>query len=435
MITTTPVQQEDWGFEGEGSVSNQETNATNISIDDDFGDFSSTPTSSPSASNISSTISPSNASSLHLFSIVEATEDDEDDEEISTLPPPTTIKIKIKEADPSSTATANFSTSATAVSAVAATTTITPITTKVPKKTPANKQPTVTNGQVMSLLSEEMTVTHSSSKVVSIVVRGKLEVRAKTMASKDKNVRLVFMLHVDKTMPPQTMKFKVNAHHMREKFNTQQLSLANSENSTSIKSTYQCMIPAHPSKKKAIKIMQYVTKEHHTFVAPLQQHVKITPNVLVDERIETATNTKMTRIAFRVKITKNPAIDWRQLDIQKMTVVAMFSSHLPRGCKLLCKPKASFIEHDRTLTWNVGSIKKTKMYVDAMFTIPTSNSFENMTAEKIKPKLTVRFQVVRKKNSTSDDGSTNTVISILSAKKNAVVKGTVKQKLLIKLKF
>jgi hypothetical protein len=75
------------------------------------------------------------------------------------------------------------------------------------------------------------------------------------------------------------------------------------------------------------------------------------------------------------------------------------------------------------------------MYVDAMFTIPTSNSFENMTAEKIKPKLTVRFQVVRKKNSTSDDGSTNTVISILSAKKNAVVKGTVKQKLLIKLKF
>ena len=68
-------------------------------------------------------------------------------------------------------------------------------------------------------------------------------------------------------------------------------------------STYQCLIPAHirhPSKKKAIKVLQYVTKEHKTFISPLQQHMKITPNVLVDQRLEPTTNTNVTRIAYRV---------------------------------------------------------------------------------------------------------------------------------------
>ena len=95
-----------------------------------------------------------------------------------------------------------------------------------------------------------------------------------------------------------------------------------------------------------------------------QQHLKITPNLLIDYRIDPITNKKVTRVAYRIKITKNPAINWHQLNVLKLKITAVFdSTKLSNGCKLLCKPKATFIEKEKTLTWNVPSVKKTKMYL------------------------------------------------------------------------
>ena len=136
-------------------------------------------------------------------------------------------------------------------------------------------------------------------------------------------------------------------------------------------------------------------------------------------------------------MSKNPTTDWHHLNISKLIVTAVFSSRLPRGCKLLCKPIASFVEKNRTLTWTIGDINKSKIYLDAMFTIPTTEAIDGTTSENMKPKLTVQFQVVRKKNASSsiEDGSTNTMVTIEPAKQISVVKGTVRKKLLIKLKF
>jgi hypothetical protein len=323
-------------------------------------------------------------------------------------------------------------------------------------------KPIVMNGEIKSLLTEEITVKHhpTDSKVLTVVVRGKLEVRAKTLASKDKNVRLACFIHVNKVMPMKSIKFKVNGHHMREKNTNLNSSsspssspassaaaiaaiAANAASSSfSSSSMYQCVVPGHPSNKKAIKIMQYVTKEYRNkFIQPLQQHLKITPNILIDYRIDPSTNESIIRVAYRIKITKNPAIDWRLMDVQKIKFVAVFKkSKLPNKCKLLCKPKATFMEKDKTLTWKISTINKKKTYLDAMFTIPSSyKELNDASTENIKPELMVQFQVVCKSpnknndnNKSINDGGTNTNITIQPAKLHANVKGSMQRKLLCK---
>ena len=146
-------------------------------------------------------------------------------------------------------------------------------------------------------------------------------------------------------------------------------------------------------------------------------------------------------MAYRIKITKNPAFDWNRFEITKLKIVALFAaSKLPQGCKLLCKPKASYVEKKKTLTWNVATVKKTKMKVEAMFTLPSLfKEYEGMPAEQIKPKLTVQFQIrcknVHENSGEVNDGSTSTSIAIESAKTDAVMKGTVRKKLLCKYVF
>ena len=70
--------------------------------------------------------------------------------------------------------------------------------------------------------------------------------------------------------------------------------------------------------------------------------------------------------------------------MSKNPTTAVFSSRLPRGCKLLCKPIASFVEKNRTLTWTIGDINKSKIYLDAMFTIPTTEAIDGTTSENIR---------------------------------------------------
>ena len=398
-------------------------------------------------------------------------EDDEDNDEkaqggqakqqqTSTLPTsdgnkaPSLIDIRRVNSPTTTTTTNTVSPAATkraaTVTKTATTTTTTKTTTTKTLKKNTTK-PIVMNGEMMSLLSEEMTVSHhpTTSKVTAVVVRGKLEVRAKTFASKDKNVRLACCIHVNKKMPNNAIKFKVNGRHMREKKDKRPRNASSARgggsaalsSSSSSSSMYQCLVPGHPSKKQAVKILQYVTKEFHSFVHPLQQHLKISPNILLDNRIDTNTNENVTRVAYRIKITKNPAFDWNRFEITKLKIVALFAaSKLPQGCKLLCKPKASYAEKKKTLTWNVATVKKTKMKVEAMFTLPSSfKEYEGMPAEQIKPKLMVQFQIgcknVHENSGEVNDGSTSTSIAIESATIDAVVKGTVRKKLLCKYVF
>jgi hypothetical protein len=339
------------------------------------------------------------------------------------------------------------------------------------------------NGEVMSMLSEEMTITHStggqhgrgsrsgrrSSKTekssgVTIVVRGKLEIRAKTTSSKDRAVCLACLVDVGRAMPERTIRFKVNSHHMHEKKsplssavivstsssispglssnNNSSNSSSNNNNSTT---TYQCMIPAHPSRKKAMKIMQYVTKEYTSFVHPLLQHLKITPNLLLDRRIDSITKENAARLAYRIKISKNPAADWSRFTISNIKVVAVFPAALPKGCKLLCKPKATFNESDLTLTWNVdeGMVNKYKIkniYLDAMFTHqpaggePLSASLDAGNEEEVRPRLTVVFQV-KSKGRGDYYGGTNTSVIFHPAKHSSKLKATMKGKMLVTIRL
>ena len=301
---------------------------------------------------------------------------------------------------------------------------------------------------------------------MTIVVRGKLEIRAKTTSSKNKDVRLACLIDVNRTMPERTIRFKINSHHMREKkkksiknmnsLSSSTLSSHGTPNSSSSSSsspatttTYQCMLPAHPSRKKAMKIMQYITKEYTTFVhSPFQQHIKITPNLLLDSRIDSITKNNVARLAYRIKLSKNPATDWSRCMITNMKVVALFPESLPKGCKLLCKPKATFHENERILTWNIddnyflkNKKKMKKIYLDAMFTYhPSHNGEEVVTSldagneEMLQPRLTITFQV-KSKGRDDENGGTNTSIMFSSAKESAKIKATVRKKMLVTIRM
>ena len=191
----------------------------------------------------------------------------------------------------------------------------------------------VLNTDVMTLLSEELHATLVDSKVQNVGIRGKLEIRAKVRPGSSQailsnpNVRGAFLLHLKSQFAMASLKH--DSHYIRRKSSENGATssadriLLKSSNSNNIGGTssehlYQCLLPAHPSRKQAIKVLQFALKPQRTFDSPLVQHVKVSPSVMVD------TNEGLNRVAFRLKLTSNPTLT-RNTILSRVVVSAKFN--------------------------------------------------------------------------------------------------------------
>ena len=185
------------------------------------------------------------------------------------------------------------------------------------------------NTDVMTLLSEELFVTLVDSKIKKISTRGKLEIRAKARddadqasLKKDINVRGAFLLHLKSRCP--LVSLKHDKHYIREKSEKLPKTASASSLRDSYKAhhSYQCLIPAHPSRKHAIKVLQYVTESHQSFILPMVQHIKASPSIMVDN------NKGIHRVALRIKLTSNPALQ-NNSSLSSVVILAKFPK-MPR---------------------------------------------------------------------------------------------------------
>ena len=192
------------------------------------------------------------------------------------------------------------------------------------------------NPDVMTLLSEELHVAIVDSKVQRVGIRGKLEIRAKVKPGSDSaisnnpNIRGAFLLHLDSSFP--LLSLKHDSHYIRRKSSgkgakksADQILLKSSSSSnlsvTMVNHLYQCLLPAHPSRKQAIKVLQFVVKPQRSFNTPLVQHIKVSPSIMID-------STKgLNRVAVRLKLTSNPSLPSKTI-LSRVVISAKFD-HIP----------------------------------------------------------------------------------------------------------
>ena len=185
----------------------------------------------------------------------------------------------------------------------------------------------------MTLLNEELFATIVDSKVEKVSVRGSLEIRAKLRpgsnpgAMKNLNVRGAFLLHLNSKFALSSLKHdnhyirKKNANNGATASGDRSLSKSSSASNmreVAVKHSYQCLMPAHPSRKQATKVLRFMVQPQRSFVSPLVQHIKASPSVMVDS------NKGVHRVALRLKLTSNPSLPSNAV-LLRVVISAKFS--------------------------------------------------------------------------------------------------------------
>ena len=190
---------------------------------------------------------------------------------------------------------------------------------------------------VMTLLSEELLATIVDSKVKKVSVRGSLEIRAKLRhssspaAMNNLNVRGAFLLHLKSKFPLSSLKH--DNHYVRKKktgaggvtnadHSLPKSSSASNTREISVKHSYQCLMPAHPSRKQATKVLRFMVQPQRSFISPLVQHIKASPSIMADS------NKGIHRVALRLKLTSNPALPSNAI-LSRVVISAKFND-MPR---------------------------------------------------------------------------------------------------------
>ena len=215
---------------------------------------------------------------------------------------------------------------------------------------------------VMCLLTEECVVELDGAAVKSVWVRGKLEMRAKALLPHDGTPRAAFFLRI--TPPGRFQSFRSDRHYLRPMS-------GGKYDEPSRARMFQCLLPAHAERKKAVHVLQYARPKTNGFRAPLVQHVKIARSIRVDE------HDSCLRIAVRFKVTVNPRLP---APLEN----AVFRAHFPHiagDAQMQTKPKASWNPNQHTITWRVAKLGEgMKLRLNVLFSLRT---YDSMTRERV----------------------------------------------------